>query len=409
MSFVSHQAPNGLEYFIKADQAEGLTVLVPGKGIFKLDADAAKKLVNFPHQFEFLAALSAYRKAANGAGKPVHTHIENETEKTISVFDFMIMDTAGHNVAANVKMVSTENADVVSELEVTPKTMSAIVYELAKAGIKSTVKQYAGVVSVDTLPSETAFSKLAFYHVKEDGKIYKLNDAEDGFEEVTDPIVEVEELPATEITAKQNVLYFLNHPTKKADRGFFEYNGTSFIKADYVGVKEIARLPKEEDIEDHLIYVVTKDIKQKDKPEVKAGTIYVGKEQALEEKTLTIEEVSELPNLVVAKEGTIYGVNGVYRKFTAGEFGPIIAKAVNQLDVKPDFEKVGLTVDADVIYVLNKQVDEQHLVGSKWVFDTATKAFKAYDPEEAAPAEATTAAAPAHGAVPGAAATGEHA
>ena len=174
-------------------------------------------------------------------------------------------------------------------------------------------------------------------------------------------------------------------------------------------MKEIARLPKEEDIEDHLIYVVTKDIKQKDKPEVKAGTIYVGKEQALEEKTLTIEEVSELPNLVVAKEGTIYGVNGVYRKFTAGEFGPIIAKAVNQLDVKPDFEKVGLTVDADVIYVLNKQVDEQYLVGSKWVFDTATKAFKAYDPEEAAPAEATTAAAPAHGAVPGAAATGEHA
>ena len=388
MSFVSHQAPNGLEYFIEADQAKGLTVLVPSKGIFKLDAAAAKKLVNFPYQFEFLAALSSYRKAANGAGKPVHTHIQNDTDKTISVFDFLIMDAAGQNVAANVKVVNTENAEVTSEIEVTPKTMSAIVYELAKAGIKSTVKQYAGVVSVDALPSETAFSKSAFYHVKEDGKVYKLNDAEDGFEEVTDPIVEVEELPATEITAKQNVLYFLNHPTKKADRGFFEYNGTSFIKADYVGVKEIARLPKEEDIEDHLIYVVTKDIKQKDKPEVKAGTIYVGKEQALEEKTLKIEEVSELPNLVVAKEGTIYGVNGVYRKFTSGEFGPIVAKAVVALDAKPDFAKVGLTVNPEVIYVLNKQVDSTHLVGSKWVFDTTTKAFKAYDPEEAAPAAA---------------------
>lgn len=42
MSFVSHQAPNGLEYFIEADQAKGLTVLVPSKGIFKLDAAAAK-------------------------------------------------------------------------------------------------------------------------------------------------------------------------------------------------------------------------------------------------------------------------------------------------------------------------------------------------------------------------------
>lgn len=393
MSFVSHQAPNGLEYFIEADQAKGLTVLVPSKGIFKLDAAAAKKLVNFPHQFEFLAALSSYRKAANGAGKPVHTHIQNDTDKTISVFDFLIMDTAGQNVAANVKVVSTENAEVTSEIEVTPKTMSAIVYELAKAGIKSTVKQYAGVVSVDALPSETAFNKVTFYHVKEDGKVYKLNAAEDNFEEVTDPIVEVEELPATEITAKQNVLYFLNHPTKKADRGFFEYNGTSFIKADYVGVKEIARLPKEEDIEDHLIYVVTKDIKVKDKPDVKAGTIYVGKEQALEEKTLKIEEVSELPNLVVAKEGTIYGVNGVYRKFTSDEFGPIIAKSVVKLDAKPDFTKVGLTVNPDMIYVLNKQVDSDHLVGSKWVFDTTTKAFKAYDPEEAAPAPAAAAAA----------------
>ena len=395
MSFVSHQAPNGLEYFIEADQAKGLTVLVPSKGIFKLDAAAAKKLVNFPHQFEFLAALSSYRKAANGAGKPVHTHIQNDTDKTISVFDFLIMDTAGQNVAANVKVVSTENAEVTSEIEVTPKTMSAIVYELAKAGIKSTVKQYAGVVSVDALPSETAFNKVTFYHVKEDGKVYKLNAAEDNFEEVTDPIVEVEELPATEITAKQNVLYFLNHPTKKADRGFFEYNGTSFIKADYVGVKEIARLPKEEDIEDHLIYVVTKDIKVKDKPDVKAGTIYVGKEQALEEKTLKIEEVSELPNLVVAKEGTIYGVNGVYRKFTSGEFGPIIAKSVVKLDAKPDFTKVGLTVNPDMIYVLNKQVDSDHLVGSKWVFDTTTKAFKAYDPEEAAPAPAAASSTPA--------------
>ena len=390
MSFVSHQAPNGLEYFIEADQAKGLTVLVPSKGIFKLDAAAAKKLVNFPHQFEFLAALSTYRKAANGAGKPVHTHIQNDTDKTISVFDFLIMDTAGQNVAANVKVVNTENAEVTSEIEVTPRTMSAIVYELAKAGIKSTVKQYAGVVSVDALPSETAFNKVTFYNVKEDGKVYKLNADEDNFEEVTDPIVEVEELPATEITAKQNVLYFLNHPTKKADRGFFEYNGTSFIKADYVGVKEIARLPKEEDIEDHLIYVVTKDIKVKDKPDVKAGTIYVGKEQALEEKTLKIEEVSELPNLVVAKEGTIYGVNGVYRKFTSGEFGPIIAKAVVKLDAKPDFAKVGLTVNPDMIYVLNKQVDSDHLVGSKWVFDTTTKAFKAYDPEEAAPAAASS-------------------
>ena len=79
------------------------------------------------------------------------------------------------------------------------------------------------------------------------------------------------------------------------------------------------------------------------------------------------------------------------------------------MDVKPDFEKVGLTVDADVIYVLSKQVDEQHLVGSKWVFDTATKTFKAYDPEEAAPAEVTSATVLAHGAAPGAVATGEHA
>ena len=35
MSFVSHQSPNGLEYFIKADQAEGLTVIVAGDSVVK--------------------------------------------------------------------------------------------------------------------------------------------------------------------------------------------------------------------------------------------------------------------------------------------------------------------------------------------------------------------------------------
>lgn len=44
MSFVSHQSPNGLEYFIKADQAEGLTVIVAGDSVVKLDAAAAKNL-----------------------------------------------------------------------------------------------------------------------------------------------------------------------------------------------------------------------------------------------------------------------------------------------------------------------------------------------------------------------------
>ena len=85
--------------------------------------------------------------------------------------------------------------------------------------------------------------------------------------------------------------------------------------------------------------------------------------------------------MVVAEEGVIYNVNGVYRKFTAGEFGDIIAKDTVKLDEKPDFTKVGLTVDDSVIYVLNKQVSTEKPVGSKWVFNSKTKEFVKYNPE----------------------------
>lgn len=383
MSFVSHQSPNGLEYFIKADQAEGLTVIVAGDSVVKLDAAAAKKFVNFFRQYTFLSALSAYRRAANGAGKKVHTFIENNTTKTISVMDLLILDETGKSVTMDAKVVRMTDGQIQSSLTVDANTLQVIMYELAKADIKADVKPYRDVVSVSELPSETAFKKATFYKVKADKKVYKLNAAEDGFEEVTEKIVDVPRLPAVKSEAKEGVIYFLNQPTGDADRGFFEYKAAKkdYIKADYVGLKEIARLPKDEDIENNMIYVVSKEIKVKDQDPIKAGTVYVGKEQALEKKELTIQEVTELPNLVVAEEGVIYNVNGVYRKFTAGEFGDIIAKDTVKLDEKPDFAKVGLTVDDSVIYVLNKQVSAEKPVGSKWVFDSKTKEFVKYNPE----------------------------
>ena len=118
--------------------------------------------MNFFRQYTFLSALSAYRRAANGAGKKVHTFIENNTTKTISVMDLLILDETGKAVTMDAKVVRMTDGQIQSNLSVDANTLQVILYELAKAGIKADVKPYRDVVSVSELPSETAFKKATF-------------------------------------------------------------------------------------------------------------------------------------------------------------------------------------------------------------------------------------------------------
>lgn len=393
MAFIAHTGNNGVEYYI--DTANGLTLLVPGTGVFKLDQAGAKKLVDFPRSFDYVKAVAEYNRAANGAGKPVNTLIETtgaDSKNKLVILDLIILDRVGRVVEGTASIVDVETGAIDSNIGIASNTMSKIFEELTKAGVTSNLRQFTDVKYVDQLPDETGFSSKKFYAIE--GKVYKLNEAQDDFEEVTDPIVETNTLLPVKTEAEEGVLYFLTTSNKAdyakpaPDRGFYEYKAAQkeYVRADYVGIKEISRLPKDEDIEDNLIYVVAKEIKRKDEDPIKVGTQYVGKEGKLEDAaSLKVKEVEVLPIINVAVEGTIYNVNGVLRKFADGKYGDIIATGIETLAEKPDLSQVTITVDSEAIYVLNKKVDETHTYLSKWVWDVSAKEFKKYDPAETEP------------------------
>lgn len=402
MSFVSHTGANGVDYYINAEG--GLQVVVPGTGSIKLDDAATKKLVNFFNQFDFIKATSDYRRAANGAGKPITTFFESGDgmNKRISIFNMMILDRYGKVVESTIKTVSVATGSILNIVTVSSNTMTKILEELAKQGVTSKLRQFTDVKYVEALPDETGLSSKNFYKVN--GTVFKLNEAQDAFEEVTEKIVSAKTLPPTELDVKEDVLYFLTTANRAdyakpgPDRGFYEYKAAkkSFMKADYVGLTELSRLPKkDEEIEDNMVYITTQDIAQgKDQDPIKKGTVYVGKSGALgDPKPLKIKQVDVLPSLEVAEADHIYEVNGVYRKFADGKYGEILATGLVELAEKPDFAKVEVTVDPEIIYVLTRDVDAKHKFGTRWVWNATSKEFKAYDPEELAPTPAAKPAA----------------
>ena len=260
MSFVSHTGANGVDYYINAE--DGLQIVVPGTGSTKLDAAATKKFVNFFNQFDFIKATSDYRRAANGAGKPITTFFETGEgmNKRLSIFNMIILDRYGKVVEATIKTINVLNGAILNIVSVSANTMGKILEELAKHGVTSTLRKFTDVQYVDTLPDETGLSSKNFYKVN--GTVFKLNEAQDAFEEVTEKIVSAKTLPPTELDVKEDVLYFLAAPNR-ADyakpgpgRGFYEYKAAqkSFMKADYVGLTELSRLPrKDEEIEDNMV------------------------------------------------------------------------------------------------------------------------------------------------------------
>lgn len=363
---------DGNNLFVKVN-AEGAVIICPDKGTVNLSAADIVKILNFRRSFDYQMALKNIKIQKGFRPIVLGYNVENEETGKMILVDFTI---ATETDAPSVQFRTVDIATATTEhsVSIDYADFDKILLMFAAAGFDANVYDIKDILMVAKLPNETSADSGAAYCI--DKKWYKLNAAEDGFDEITGTFKAVPRLLEFTSSAKEGVLYnlttaYISPYNERFEPGLYSYtkagNKHTLEDLELVNTK---RLPKFEDARENVIYVLSRQDGDKAK-----GSAWTKSDEDFEEFTTEIITDTSVPFIPLAETGVYYIAADVLVKKAADGKYEHIGKVtyVNEL---PDTSSV--TLKKGVVYVLTENMSDTKKKGSRWVFDFDTKEFIAY-------------------------------
>lgn len=364
----------GAEAYISVDATNGATILIPDKAVVNLSKTTLQSIADTRKGFDYAKLMKEIRLKKKGSGKV--TLLETET-KALKAIDLVLSMPTDHPVLT-IRDMSLETGNTTTT-NLGNQLSDKLLRMMASAGIVSQQPTINDIQYVDELPNETAADNDTVY--LKGGKYFKVNAAEDAYEEIAGTIVEVKKLYPFTTNAKANTLYnlttkFVSEWNEVFERGIYTYDASTnkAILTDLT-IKSVKALP--EAGEANIVYVLTKADGDRAK-----GSKWTYASETWTEDTREIVTGTTVPFGPLATVNTFYNVaNSILKKAVSGNkyetIGQIVEVPNPNLSDLPSVEKI--TLPEGTVYVLNK-ADGVKAKGSKWMFDFTAKEFKAYPP-----------------------------
>ena len=344
-----------------------VTIVEPGAGAVSLTGENAVKMLNFTRSFEYVSTMLLLRENSGRRDAFKQSMVTaNESTKELNIIDFKMADIFS-GLELEFLTVDTTNGDIKSKLLVNRDGVKQLLDLMKLGGIVPTVKGIENISWVKSLPDETAVSRNSIYVCG--GKNYKLNAAEDAFEEIAAKFVDATILPETKVSADDKTIYVLTRPYDDFSKGMYTYDAAKneYTISEFTSAVKVAKLDAEK-AKEKTYYVLTKDDGDK-----KAATVWYLEGKEFKSETRTFTTVDTMPNIKVAIDGTYYNMNGVVQYYKDGKYTKI-GVLEKPVDVLP---KLDCLLNDHTVYVLTEQ-DGTKGAGTKWIFDMTKKEFVEY-------------------------------
>ena len=374
MSYKNLKSNTG-EVYVGINESKAVTIISPMVGTVNLTEDALVELLNYLNGFDYHLAVKTSKKYS--AAPKIGYYAENENGELV-IIDIDLISTTYPDITF--KTLDIETAQVKSSVKLVSDLVRQFINFLNLNGIKKTIPDITGIEYVAELPEETSAQRGVVYAY--DSKYYIINEDEDDFIALTGTFEKVSNFPATtNDKAKEGILYNLTAKQEGFGPGVYTYTAaTNIFTSQDLTVVTTAKLPAVDKADAKTIYVLTKDIVNPETGDVEKGkgTAWYVDKNAYVKETRPIQNVNKLPFVKVAKNGVYYIINNVIHQYSATTKKFTKIGEIKKVEALPDVTTT--KVDPTVVYVLTK-VYKEHEIGSKWIFNTATKEFDAYTEE----------------------------
>jgi hypothetical protein len=399
MDFVKVQASNAVGPFYLKVTSSSATIISPGNGAVTLDKPAILKLLDFRRSFDYsLAVQERYKQGGSVMATILEYNVENDGE--LLVIKFTLARTTD-TPEIKIERINTETGKFAGEMNL-PWEVNDVLFRLFAANqLASARMKIAKIIKVDKLPNETAARDDVVYVFEKE--LYHLNAAEDELVKLTGTFKQVKKLPQFTAIARTGVLYNLSGLYDDYDlglrfeRGLYTYDAAkNEMELQDLKLVSVSGLPAVAKAKDNVLYKLTKD--NADVEAQVKGSVWKlndGKTAFVQEEREIID-VGRLPIFELAENNVYYIVAGSLVKqanTTTKEYKAF--GTIQNVKELPDVSTIQLS--DDIVYILTKQQiaanGTARARGTKWVFDTSTKAFVAFEeedtPEDYVPPEET--------------------
>lgn len=362
---------DGNNLFVKVNNS-GAVIICPDKGTVQLSAEDIVKILNFRRTFDYQLALKNIRIQKGFRPIRLGYNVENTETKKVILVDFIIA-TEKDAPAVEFKTIDIETSVTEHNVSIDYNDFDKILQAFDAAGYKATSFKIDDILYVRKLPSETFADPAAAYCV--DGKWYKLNAAEDGYNEITGTFKKVPRLLEFTSRAEEGVLYnltttYVSKYNERFEPGVYSYTKTGNKHTlEDIEIVNTKRLPKFEDARENVIYVLSKQDGDREK-----GTAWKKGTTDFTAFTTPIVSDTSVPFIPLAEDGVYYiAADVLVKKAGSGKYENI--GKVTYVDELPDTTVI--TLKPSIVYVLSENSGSRKK-GSRWVFDFTKKEFVAY-------------------------------
>ena len=363
------------DYYFKVD-SNGAKIIVVNEGAVNLTPEAITKMLNFRNSYDY-SLIKKRMLVSNNVTNPtdIEYNVENGNELLLVRYHLTQRNMIDCP-SIKITRINLENGKVTNVIDMPVDVVIAFDNELKRNGYEPTASVIKDILFVKELPNETAADPNLIYYF--DKKLYKLNEDQDDFNILTGTFEKVKKLLDFKSLAKENVLYNLTNRytdyeyNEVYERGIYTYRAEdNSHKLEDLKIIRIKRLPETTSAEDNVIYILTRDDTENNRAKNSAWYL---KDNNWTEETREIIDVTKLPFVPIAENGTFYIINEGYVKQAVNNSYVNIGQIV-QVDELPDISTVQLK--EGIVYVLTQKYGDKPR-GTRWVFNHETKEYEEY-------------------------------